>query len=140
MNTEDKTAIFAAFLLAPTSAVEITLPNGQPMLYQGQPVRVHVYGPASQVFIDAKAELDRDAAQRVFGAMNKGQGNNKRGTPEGAETDAKFLTAITRDIENFPYPGGVAAVYREPGLLYLHDQVRRHLGDLGNFFGHSETA
>jgi hypothetical protein len=111
------------------------------MLFEGQPVRVHVHGPASQVFIDAKAELDRDAAQRVFGAMSKGQGNNKRGSsPESAEADAKFLAAITASIDNFPFPGGVAAVYREPGLLYLHEQVRRHLGDLGNFFGHSETA
>jgi hypothetical protein len=43
------------------------------MLFEGQQVRVHVHGPASPVFIEAKAELDRDAAQRVFGAMNKAQ-------------------------------------------------------------------
>lgn len=131
---------FAAFLLAPTSAVEIMLPNGQPMLFEGQQVTVHIHGPASQVFIDAKAELDRDAAQRVFGAMNKGQGKRAGSTPDSAEADAKFLATITDRIDNFPFPGGPAGVYKEPGLLYLHEQVRRHLNDLGNFFGRSETA
>lgn len=140
MNQATQANPFAAYLLAATSAVDIMLPNGQPMLFDGQQVTVHIHGPASPVFIEAKAELDRDAAQRVFGAMNKGQGKRQGATPESAEADAKFLAAITDRIDNFPFPGGVLAVYKEARLLYLHEQVRRHLNDLGNFFGHSATA
>lgn len=129
-TTTDNTA-FDAFFLAETSRIEIDLPNGEPMLYDGKQVAVNVYGPATGVFAKAKDAMDKEASKRVFRSMGA---KMKKGDEEDKDADAKFLTAITDSIENFPFPGGAGAVYREQRLKYVADQVRGHLNDLGNFF------
>jgi len=122
---------FSAFFLQDTSTVSIKLPNGQPMLYQGKPVSVVLHGPATERYTSAKDALDREVARAYLAALNSGR--------DGADkmADASFLSAVTERIDNFPFPGGPAAVYREPRLKYVADQVRTHLADLGNFFGGS---
>ncbi len=122
---------FGAFFLSETSRLDIDLPNGEPMLYEGKQVTVHVHGPATDVFAKAKDAMDKEASKRVFRSMGA---KLKKGDDEDKDADAKFLTAITDSIENFPFPGGPGAVYREPRLKYVADQVRGHLSDLGNFF------
>ena len=55
----DKTttvADFSAFLLSPTGRVEINLPNGDPMLFDGKRVAVNVYSPASAEYARAHAQ------------------------------------------------------------------------------------
>lgn len=125
---------FAAFFLQDTSTVFIKLPNGQPMVYGGQPVSVVVYGPSTERYATAKDALDRAAAVSLMRATQS--------SPNEAEkdADARFLSAVTERIDNFPFPGGPAAVYREPRLRYVADQVRAHLADLGNFFKGSAPA
>jgi hypothetical protein len=122
---------FSAFFLEDTSTVDIELPNGEPMLYQGQPVSVRVYGPATQVFADAKTALDREAAKNMMAALGAKQ---KSKDQADKEADLKFLVAVTAGLNNFPFPGGAAAAYADKRLAYLPDQVRKHLADLGNFF------
>lgn len=131
-----KTEDFSEFFLAETSVVALDLPDGEPMLYQGEPVRVHVYGPATVRFTKANEAMQKEAAKRVMAAI----GNKNKKEAEDKDADAKFLVAITERIENFPYPGGVEAVYREPKLKYIADQVRTFVGDTGNFFGPGEKA
>lgn len=138
-SKEITTADFSAFLLETTSRLELMLPNGEPMLWQGNPVAVHLYGPATDEYAAAKAAMDKEAAARVFRAMGANKNKKKQGEDE-AETDAKFLTAITAEFENFPFPGGTAAVYREPRLNYIGNQVRSHVNDLGNFFKESAKS
>lgn len=133
----DPLADFASFMLEETSSVELVLPNGEPMLFNGQPVIVHVYGPATEQHKKASAEQEREAAARVFRAMNK---PGKKGEKDDPDADAKFLTAVTARFENFPFPGGPAAIYRNPRLLYVHNQVNAHLSNLGNFFEASKTS
>ena len=135
MTTKDTAsatvADFESFFLADTSRLEVDLPNGEPMLYQGQQVAVLLYGPATDAYVKAKAAMEKEATHRVFAAMGA---KKKKGEEEDKESDPKFLTAVTAGFENFPFPGGPAAVYRERRLQYIADQVRRHLNDLGNFF------
>jgi hypothetical protein len=130
----NKTQDFSSFFLAETSVVELDLPNGEPMLYQGSPVRVHVHGPATARFTKANEAMQREAAKRVMAAI----GNKGKKEAEDKDADAKFLVAITERIENFPFPGGIDAIYREPKLKYVADQVRTFVGDAGNFFGVGE--
>lgn len=125
---------FADFFLQETATVAIKLPNGQPMLYGGQQVAVVVYGPATDRFATAKDALDREATRALMHSF----GRDKDGADK--EADARFLSAVTERIDNFPFPGGPSAVYREPRLRYVADQVRAHLADLGNFFKGSATA
>ena len=131
MTTKTNPDAFAAFFLSETSRVEIDLPTGEPMLFDGKQVAVNVYGPATDVFAKAKDAMDKEASKRVFRSMGA---KMKKGDEEDKDADAKFLTAITDSIENFPFPGGPGAVYREQRLKYVADQVRGHLNDLGNFF------
>lgn len=129
---------FSSFLLKDTASLELQFPNGEPMLHNGQQVVVHLYGPSTQRHKDAMAAHEREAAARVFRAM--GNTKKNKGEKDDPEADAKFLTAVTDRFDNFPYPGGVAAIYREPGLLYVHQQVNVYLKNLGNFFKASETT
>ena len=132
-------ADFSAFLLDTTSRLELELPNGAPMLWEGKPVAVLLFGPATDEYAKARAAMEKESAARVFRAMGANK-NKKKNGEDDAEADAKFLTAITAEFENFPYPGGPAAIYREPRLNYIGNQVRTHVNDLGNFFKESAKS
>lgn len=125
---------FAAFFLQDTSTVFIKLPNGQPMVYGGQPVSVVVYGPSTERYVTARDARDREATKALMNIVDSSKAEADK------EADARFLSAVTERIDHFPFPGGPAAVYREPRLRYVADQVRAHLADLGNFFKGSTPA
>lgn len=134
-----KTEDFSDYFLADTSAIDIDLPNGDPMLYPkvgGEQVRVNVYGPATKQYQQAEEARTREATKRVVQAMN----TKGKKEAEDKDVDIKFLVAVTQSIDNFPYPGGPEAVYREPKLKYISEQVMRHVGDTSNFFGTAPTA
>jgi len=132
MTIETQTDDFSEFMLDESSTVAIELPTGDPMLFKGAAVAVNVYGPASKQYEKAKEDLDKEASKRVMNAMSV-KGVKKK--DEDKDADIRFLVAVTSSIDNFPYPGGPEAVYREPKFRYIADQVRAHLNDLGNFFG-----
>lgn len=131
----DNIADFSQYLLSPTGRVEINLPNGEPMLHQGQRVAVNVYAPASAEYHRASTAMQRTAREKLLG-----RGKSANDADDSAEADARFLTAITVSIENFPYPGGVPAIYRQRGLMYIGEQVRAYLADEGNFFAKSKPS
>lgn len=136
-ETQTQAEDFSAFFLTETSALDIDLPNGEPMLHNGQQVRIHLYGPSTTQHQKASDAMNKEATRRIMAAM----GNKaKKKEEEDKDADAKFLVAITARIENFPYPGGADAIYREPRLKYIGEQVRAHLADLGNFFKAGATA
>lgn len=126
---------FSAYLLAETGRVEISLPNGDPMLYDGKRVAVNVYSPASAEYARAKAIMERAARDKILGGKK-----SANEAEDNAEIDARFITAVTQSVENFPFPGGVEAMYRERGLMYIEAQVRSYLNDQGNFFGKSKAS
>lgn len=141
-NEENAGTGFESFFLEETSVVEIELPNGEPMLYppgSGNRVKVRVYGPTSDEFVKAS-----DAQQRFIAAnvqvRRSGNVKNTVDPKEAREQDAKFLAAITSQVENFPFPGGAIAMYRNKGLQYIADQVRAHVNDQANFFARKPTA
>lgn len=132
-------ADFSDFMLEETTRLELELPNGEPMLFNGAPVAVNLYGPATKEYASARAELDKESASRVFRAMGN-RSSKKKGGDEDREADAKFLTAVTASFENFPFPGGAFAIYREPKFKYIGNQVQAHINDLGNFFKASKKS
>lgn len=131
----DSLADFSAFLLSPTGRVEISLPNGEPMMYDGKRVAVNVYAPASAEYARAQAAMQRAARDKLLGGKK-----SANEADENAEIDARFLVNITQSVENFPFPGGADAMYRERGLMYIGEQVRSYLGEQGNFFGKSKAS
>lgn len=133
--TKETPADFSAFLLSPTGRVEINLPNGDPMLYDGKRVAVNVFSPASAEYARAQAAMQRAARDKLLGGKK-----SANEAEESAEIDARFLVGVTQSVENFPFPGGAPAMYRERGLMYIGDQVRAYLGEQGNFFGKSKAS
>jgi len=139
MDQNKTPADFSAFMLKDTSSVDIDLPSGEPMLYGGQQVRVHVFGPSTPRYEKAKAAAAKEGTRRILAELgNKSAKRQKH--EDDAEVNAKYLIAVTDRIENFPFPGGIEAIYRTPGLKYIGEQVNAHLNDLGNFFGAGETT
>jgi len=129
---------FSDYFLTDTSALDIDFPDGSPMLYprkDGEQVRIHVYGPSTKQYQTAQEVLTREATKRVVAAMG-----SKKKEAEDKDADVKFLTAITASVENFPYPGGAEAIYREPKLRYIADQVRGHVNDTANFFADAPSS
>ncbi len=126
----DQENSFAQYFLTEASEVEIDLPDGEPMMYEGKRVKVHVYGPSTDKFIRAQERLQREATKNVMAAVAKG----KKKEEGDKDADAKFLSEITERFENFPFPGGAEAIYRNPGLKYINKQVQDFVGDMGNFF------
>lgn len=135
-NTAITTFDFESFFIEDEATIDITLPNGEPMLYpataDGLPVTVVVYGPSTKQYAAAKEKLEKVATQRVMSAI--GRPGKKSQDPAADEADTAYLVAITKHINNFPFPGGVAAVYADKRLQYVANQVRAHMADLGNFF------
>lgn len=129
---------FSQFFLSDESRLEIELPDGDPMMFNGQPVVIVVYGPATEQFARAKAMQEKSATARVIAAV----GNKKQKASQAADdtSDAQYLTAVTKTVENFPFPGGPLAMYSEKRLQYINHQVSKHLSDLGNFFTSSAQS
>jgi hypothetical protein len=128
---------FDQFFLQDTARLELEMPNGDPMLFNGQPVAVNLHGPSVPKFVAALDKKQREATKRVFAAM--GQKNKRTKDDAATEADIEFLCAVTEGFENFPFPGGAAAIYRDARLKYINSQVEGHLGDMGNFFKKSTT-
>ena len=136
MTPTQDTSAFAQYFIEETSALEIELPNGEPMLHNGVQVIVKLHGPSTPVWVAAIEAKEKEATKRVFAAMGQ-KGKNAR---KDADADAHFLCAVTASFENFPYPGGMEAIYREPRLKYINSQVNAHLNDMGNFYKTGEKS
>lgn len=129
---------FEQFFLTETSSLAIDTPNGEPMLYNGEPVLVHLHGPSTPQYTAAKVRQEKVASHRAIAALTKRP--EKKDMASNLEADAEFLCAVTSHFENFPFPGGAEAIYREPRLKYINAQVFAHLADLGNFYKTSKTS
>jgi hypothetical protein len=125
-------AAFSAFFLTDSARLELLQPDGEALLYNGQPVAVHLYGPCTDQFVAAQHKKEREATKRVVASMT--QRGKKAVDSVDTDADAQFLCAVTARFENFPFPGGAEAIYRDPRLKYINNQVSNHLADLGNFF------
>lgn len=121
----------AAFEAADVGVLDVQTPAGEPLLHQGQPVRIHLYGPGSVEYTRAQAKADTAAQARTFAAI-RGKAS-KSATEDQREDGIHKLVACTKRVENFPIPGGAEALYRNQRLGYITNQVGRFLEDWANF-------
>lgn len=134
-KTETAHDPFAIFELQEVGALDLKLPNGKPMLHNGQQVRVHVFSPASDQGVRLQQEIERGMVTDVARAVSA-SAKREDEIAEEAESgfSAKRLAAITSHFENFDYPGGPLAIYRNPRLAYIARQVRNFWNSETNFF------
>jgi hypothetical protein len=105
-----------------------------------QPVGVTIYGPGSKEFQQAQVKVNNSAVQRL----------QKRGkfeqTVEGKlKEQAEYLADITQSFQNLAYDGLTGrqlalAVYGDPSIGFIGDQVAEHVKEWGNFSGTSSTT
>ena len=119
----------AQFEAADTALMDVLLPNGQPMMYNGQPVQIELYGPGSEQDFKAQVEIDRTNSERMMQTLR-----GKTAKDEVAERRAaqiKKLVAVTKAVHNFPCTA--EQIYGNTKLGYITNQVLKFQGDWGNF-------
>lgn len=114
-----------------TASLNVQNPKGDELLVNGDPVVIHLYGPGSKQFVNAKYKLDNANQTRSI-AMLRGK-TSKNAAEEIRQQQAEFYAAITASIDNFPIDGGALALYMNPKLSYITDQVEKFIGDTENF-------
>lgn len=110
---------------------------------QELPVTVVVYGPGSDQYQKAQLRAQRRAMQMF---KKKGaKAADSRTAEERRSDDADLLADITVSFGNLTYKGleGRAlalAIYQNPKLGFIADQVNSHAGDWANFTSAAQSA
>lgn len=114
-----------------TATLTVLNPKGDELLVNGEPVTITLYGPGSRQFVNAKYKLDNANQARSI-AMLRGK-TAKNAAEEMRQQQAEFYAAITVSLDNFPIEGGALALYMNPKLSYITDQVEKFISDTENF-------
>lgn len=128
----------AAFEAADTSLLNVLDIRGDPLFVDGNVVTIELYGPGSNEYAKAQARLNDILTSRSFMAM---RGKPVRETMEESRAPLvdKYV-ACTKALNNFPIEGGARALYENPKLTYITDQVARFIEDWANFTPGSATT
>lgn len=119
------------FEILDTASLTVLNPKGDELTVGGKPVVISVYSPGSKQFMNAKYKLDNATQARSI-AIIRGK-TPKNAAEEARLQQAEFLAAVTASIDNFPIDGGALALYTNPKLSYITDQVEKFIGDTENF-------
>lgn len=119
------------FELAETARINILDPRGDELQVDGKPVVIVVYGAGSQKFVNAKYKLDNSNTALMRSMLSNKQVKNM--ALEQTQAQAQFLADCTKELENFPIEGGAIALYSNPKLGYITEQVDKFLGSSENF-------
>jgi hypothetical protein len=122
-----------------TAVLTVQKPNGEDLKGpNGEIVKITLYGPGSKQYVNAKYKFDNAIQTRSI-ALLRGK-VSKNAAEENAELQAQRLAECTAQIENFPIPGGALALYKNPKLQYITDQVTKFLDDAENFMPDAPTS
>jgi hypothetical protein len=114
-----------------TASLTVLNPKGDELLVNGEPVTITLYGPGSKQYVNAKYKLDNANQARSI-AMLRGK-TAKNAAEEMRQQQAEFYASITVSLDNFPIDGGALALYMNPKLSYITDQVEKFISDTENF-------
>lgn len=94
-----------------------------------KPMRIHLYGPGSREYQNAEK---RNSNRMMEGFRRKGR------APDPLELRIDLMTAVTQRFENIEYDGLkdealYRAVYNDPELRFVRDQVDVYLSETANF-------
>lgn len=128
-------------IVAATGVLHLADETGAKMYAEGegggepQPVTVTVYGPGSKEFLKAQAENENRILDRMASGVNA---KDSESIDQKRERGAKFLADTTAGFENIDFDGKTGrdlalAIYGEPGLGYIAEQVRKFQGSWANF-------
>lgn len=100
-----------------------------------KPVRVHIFSPGSKQYARANAAKQNRMMEKL---RKKGKINET--AQQQAEEQAEFLSAVTEGWDNMTFGDSTLtgealskAIYSEPSIGFIAEQVGKYLGDWGNF-------
>lgn len=120
-----------------TGTLELLDANDEPLLKDDgkTPVTITVFGPGSKKFAEATAMKNN----RMMDRLRKKGKADQTGSQVLAEK-AEFLSMVTATSDGLELdehqpdsPECQRAVYEEPALGFIPDQVDKYLGEWGNF-------
>ena len=103
-----------------------------------KPIRIYLHGPASPEY----SRIEERQTQRALKRAQENEGKPTAPSPEDRRAQiAEDYAAVTIAFENFNYPpagdvqGAAAfrAMYADPALGFIVNQITRFLADWGNF-------
>lgn len=126
-----------------TGLINLKAPDGSPLLdADNRPAQARVHSPASKVWEVANASKRRKTMKRVREFNGKIEA-----AADDAEDTVDFLVAITEEFVNVEIPDApvgakalVRAIYENPALGFIRDQVETAANDWGSFTSGSKTA
>lgn len=122
----------ADFEVSETAILEVqNKKDDGPLLVNGQPVKIVLYGPGSVQFVRAEARVAKANQARVLASLSGKR--NKETVEDDRKQQADRLASCTKELVNFPIDGGPQALYENPKLGYITAQVEKFIGDWGNF-------
>lgn len=118
-----------------TGVVELLDAADEPMFQDDgkTPVTITVFGPGSKKFADATAYKNN----RMMDRLRKKGKADQTGTQMLSEK-AEFLAMVTADSAGLEYDNLTGeelykAVYADPSIGFVADQVEKYLGEWANF-------
>lgn len=119
----------AQFEVQDTAILTVMNQRDEPLLYNGQPVTIELYGPGTREYQHANHRLAQANQAAAFAAM---RGKPVKETAEGNATRvADKLTACTKAVNNFPV--SAQDIYGNPKLGYITAQAAKFIEDWANF-------
>lgn len=106
-----------------------------------KPVTIELYGPGSKPYNAAKSK----AANKMLEKLRR-KSKVELTAEEQDEQQMEQLIACTIRFNHIEHPSGATgenlfrAVYSDPTLGFIRDQVQAHIGDWGNFTPTSNAA
>ncbi|WP_313075867.1 hypothetical protein [Melaminivora sp.] len=102
-----------------------------------QPVGVTIYGPGSKEYQQAQVKVNNRAVARL-----QKRGKFEQTVDGKLKEQAEYLADITESFQNLSYDKLTGrqlalAVYGDPSIGFIGDQVSEHVREWGNF---SETS
>ena len=126
----------SAFEASDTAVLEVLNQKEEPMLVNGQPVTIELYGPGSTQYAKAQAKIDSASQARAFAAIRGKVA--KDGPDEARRLQAEKLAACTARISNFPVTP--LDLYSNPKLGYITNQVAKFVEDWSAFLSAASKA
>lgn len=107
---------------------------------QPQPVGVTIYGPGSKEFQQAQVKVNNRAVSRL-----QKRGKFEQTVDGKLKEQAEYLADITQSFQHLDYDGLTGrqlalAVYGDPSIGFIGDQVSEHVKEWGNFSVTSSTT
>lgn len=136
MTQEQSIHPLSALEASTTAALTVQHPSGMPLLLNGEPLTITLYGPGSEEYQRAQARIDQAVQARTFAAL---RGKAQKDDPEDLRRwRAEKLTACTASCSA---PGiNVAELYTNPRLGYIANQVEKFVEDWANFLPSAPTV